>query len=297
MTNDKIFARLLIKMKKTLKYIIFLIFVLPVFFLSAYSYQAFDGKYNYGEYQQGNNYSANVSSEDEEVLFIVDFSNSMSKKMGFAPRVYHAIDAIRDILNDAGDRTKIGLRIFGVTDKPILQQDANGVSWHKENLCSASSLVMPIARYNSANISDKLGELTPQGVTPIGYSLRQAVQNDFSPSAPIKHIILITDGGENCGDDPCLFIKRLMQLRDDIKIDVIGITVEDNAYSQLNCIAAAAKGKYYSVNTPEDFKLKFEQAFNSTPKLTVTPQPIKTNTIAPVQSGIKYKNYVFEFNN
>ena len=90
----------------------------------------------------------------------------------------------------------------------------------------------------------------------------KAVQNDFSPSATLKHIILITDGGENCGDDPCLFIRRLMQLRDDFKIDVIGITVDINAYSQLKCIALAGKGEYYNVRTPEDFKIKFKHERN-----------------------------------
>lgn len=285
-------------MRITLKYFIFLILVLPVFLLKAYSYQTFDGKYTYNEYQQGYKYEANVSNDEEEVLFIVDFSNSMNIKMGYSPKVYHAIDAIRTILNNSGNRTKIGLRVFGVTDKPVLERKGNKLTWNKENLCSASSLVMPISRYNSSNISDKLGEIHPQGVSPIGYSLREAIQNDFSMNASIKHIILVTDGGENCGDDPCHFIKYIMRLRDDIRIDVIGITVDKNAYSQLSCIASAAKGKYYSVDTPQDFNIKFNEAFNSTQKLILEPKLIRnTKTIVPPQNGIKYKNYVFEFDN
>ena len=156
---------------------------------------------------------------------------------------------------------------------------------------------MPIARYNAVNISDKLGQLNPQGVSPIGYSLRQAIQNDFSPAASLKHIILVTDGAENCGDDPCLFIKRLVKLRDDIKIDVIGITVDENAYSQLNCLSVQTKGNYYTVNTPEDFKIKFDQAFYSETPNSDKP---KTNTIKKYispESGIKYKSFILEFDN
>ena len=275
--------------------ILILLFFSFSFFTESYSYQALDGKYNYNQFHESNEYNVPIKEGEEEVLFIVDFSNSMNKKMGYISKAYHAIDSIRRILNNSGDRTKIGLRIFGVTDKPIIQRDRDGYSWHKENLCTASTLVMPIARYNAENISDKLGQLNPQGVSPIGYSLRQAVQNDFSPSAKLKHIILVTDGAENCGDDPCLFIKRLVKLRDDIKIDVIGITVDENAYSQLNCLSVQTKGNYYTVNTPEDFKIKFEQAFYSSPQKISKTQKIITQTYSPSQQGIKYKNFVIEF--
>lgn len=291
MTYIKIFDKLILYMKK----LITIALILVSSFLKAYSYEAFEGKYTYDEYSQNNEYKMQSFNNDEEVLFIVDFSNSMNQKLGFSPKAYLAIDALRSILKEVGPSIKIGLRIFGITDKPIIERSGSGYSWKKENLCTASSLVMPIARYNTENISDKLSQLNPQGVTPIGYSLRQAVQNDFSTSAKFKHIILITDGGENCGDDPCLFIRRLMQLRDDFRIDVIGITVDDNAYSQLNCIAKYGKGDYYKVNTAEDFKLKFKQAFNSKTKLYLKQDPIKVAPPSIKLTGIKYKNFVLEF--
>lgn len=279
-------------MKKILRNILLIFILVQQINLVAYSNSSFNEKYSYQDYQNIDAAGVNASSDNEEVLFIVDFSNSMNKKMGYTPKVYHAIDAIRQILRKSGDRTKVGLRIFGVTDKPIIERDRDGYSWHKENLCTASTLVMPIARYNAVNISDKLGELHPQGVSPIGYSLRQAIQNDFSPSAKLKHIILVTDGAENCGDNPCDYIKRIAKLRDDIKIDVIGITVDDDSYSQLYCISEQSKGKYYKVIAVEDFKVKFEEAFYSTPKKQ--PQ-INVKKILPPDYGIKYKNFVIEF--
>ena len=284
-------------MKNIAKYIlIFSGIISYLFFIKAYPVDKFVENYNYSKIQDFNDTNLSTSY-NEEILFIVDFSNSMNKKMGYTPKVYYAIDAIREILSKSGDRTKIGLRIFGVTDKPVIERDGKGYSWHKENLCSASTLVMPIARYNAVNISDKLGQLNPQGVSPIGYSLRQAIQNDFSPAASLKHIILVTDGVENCGDDPCFYIRRIMQLSDDIKIDVIGITVSENALSQLNCIAKYSNGKYYSVNTPDDFQIKFDQAFYSETPNSDKP---KTNTIKKYispESGIKYKSFILEFDN
>ena len=254
------FNKLIKEMKKKLKLIFLFLLMLFILSISANAYANLGDKYEYIPLKENNNITFNSLDENEEILFIVDFSNSMNEKIDFAPKVYHAIEAIKSILNESGNSKKIGLRIFGVTDKPIIGRDRDGYYWKKENLCSASTLVMPISRYNNSNISSKLSQYKPMGVSPIGYSLKQALQNDFTPSASLKHIILVTDGGENCDVDPCLYIKKLMSLRNDIKIDVIGIDVNENAFSQLSCIANVAKGKYYKINKQEDFKVKFQEA-------------------------------------
>ena len=263
----------------------------------SYAYQNFDGKYNYNEYGRERNISTSFSDANTEVLFVVDFSGSMNKRLGYAPKAFLAIDAIRAILNDTGQTTKIGLRIFGVTDRSIYQYSESGVEYNKHNLCTASELVMPIAKYNNENISDSLSRYKPQGATPIGYALRQAIQNDFSPTASLKHIILITDGYETCGDDPCMYISRIMQMRNDIKIDVIGITVNENEYSKLSCISRVTKGNFFAVNSPDDFELKFRQAFKSSAPVNVVKSPIKINNFMNNLGAIKYKNFAYEFKN
>lgn len=281
-------------MKKILSTLILFIFAT----LCAKAYQNFDGKYNYNTYNSGAKVSTNFSDDDTEVLFIMDFSGSMNKHMGYAPKSFLAIDAIRSILNETGTRTKIGLRVFGITDRSLYEYSERGVEYNKLNICTASSLVMPIARYNNENISDILSNYKAQGATPIGYSLRQAIQNDFSPNTSLKHIILVTDGYENCGDDPCAYISKIMKLRNDIKIDVIGITVDENQYSKLNCISNAANGSYYRVDSPDDFDIKFKQAFHSTTPKTTVSEPVITKSFQNRNSfDIKYKNFAYEFKN
>ena len=257
--------------------------------------------YSYRDMNSKNDVSLKNSDKDAEVLFIVDFSGSMNEKMGYTPKAYLAIDAIRSILEEANQETSIGLRIFGVSDKELVRRTSDGLVFNKQNICTASQLLLPIAKYNAENVSDKLSRINPNGGTPIGYSLRQAVNSDFSHGNNLKHIILVTDGGENCGDDPCIFITNLMRTRSDIKIDVIAITVDSNAYSQLNCLALKTNGKYYSVNNPEDFKISFKQAFNSVSHVKPSVSNIKMETKKQeekpaVNYNIKYKTYGFEFN-
>ena len=83
----------------------------------SYAYQNFDGMYSYNEYGEGKHISTSFADTNTEVLFIVDFSGSMNKRLGYAPKAFLAIDAIRAILRDTGQTTKIGLRIFGITDR------------------------------------------------------------------------------------------------------------------------------------------------------------------------------------
>ena len=280
-----------------MKKLFLLFFSLYISISCVYAYQNFDGMYNYNEYGNGQRVNTSFADYDTEVLVVVDFSGSMNKRLGYAPKAFLAIDAIRAILNDTGKTTKIGLRIFGITDRSIYQYSESGVEYNKHNICTASELVMPIARYNNENISDSLSRFKPQGATPIGYSLRQAIQNDFSPNASLKHIILITDGYETCGDDPCMYISHIMQMRKDIKIDVIGITVNENEYSKLNCIAQVSKGNFFAVNSPDDFEVKFRQAFRSSAPVNVVKSPIKINNFINNLGSIKYKNFAYEFKN
>lgn len=281
-------------MKKIIYITLFLTFI--IFTVSkAQSYDAFNGGYNYNQYNNQNSAgNFNAPGISDETLFIVDFSSSMNQKLGYTPKIYLAVDAIRNVLSKYGKEMKVGLRIFGVTDKPITRQTSRGIEYIKENICTASKLVLPIARYNNDNISDRLSYINPKGATPIGYSLREAVQNDFSLGGHKKHIILITDGAENCGDDPCEFIRYIMQTRNDITIDVIGITVSDNDYSKLKCISSNGRGQYFSVNSSEDFKTKFEQALRTTPPQTSNTLNITNKTI-PVFDKTKYKTYGFQF--
>lgn len=268
------------------------------------AYEAFNGDYTYNQYNSGN--KVQTRSLNEETLLIVDFSNSMNIPLQGKRRMTYAINAIDEIMKNTDPKTRIGLRIFGHSRGPVHTKE--GYMKYQKEICSASALISPISQNNTRNIVARLKEHDPQGATPIGYSLRQAVAHDFSYGSGMKHIVLITDGGENCGDDPCLYIKKLMQTRNDIKIDVIGITLSPNEYSQLRCIADAAKGSFYDVRQGSDFAPMFSRAINAAPgssRATYPPPATynsggnnsaggRANVKVSKGPGIIYKNYVIE---
>ena len=183
------------------------------------------------------NYKYN--SFGDKLLFVVDFSNSMSEYLEHQTKCNQVKEMMNYILPQISNDTKVGLRVYGHT--------CNFLAY---NACRSSELVVPLGFDNSTKIISKLQRLRPKGMTPITYSLKQAVKKDLEGLGGIKHIILLTDGGENCDESPCDFAIELMKKRRDIKIDVIDFDVDDNDdLAQLKCTADVTGGQFSEAET------------------------------------------------
>ena len=191
------------------------------------------------------------SNNEIQTLFILDYSNSMNEMLLDKTKHNLLIDSIKTLLPQISGN-KIGVRIYG----------------HRWGLtpfdaCKASSLVVPINNDNEYFITDTLRSFRPRGMTPITYSLKQAVKNDFKQDDKEKHIILITDGGENCDESPCKYAMELIKYRKDIKIDVIALNLDNEEdLDQLKCTAVVTGGKLYSANTQAELIKNLNNAFN-----------------------------------
>lgn len=209
--------------------------LLSLVLLYAFSAQASQyGLYNPAEY--ANNFSA---EKKERLLFILDFSNSMTETLGGDRKVDLMISTMKKILPKINPDTEVGLRVYG---------HRNGIT--PSDGCRASALANPIRSNNTGNIANSLTSTRPRGMTPITYSLKQAVKYDFMGFSGKKHIILMTDGGENCDESPCKYVMELIKIRRDVKIDVIAFNIEDeDDLDQLRCTALVTSGKFYNAKT------------------------------------------------
>lgn len=191
---------------------------------------------NYNVYHAGDVPDLN---EDERVLFILDFSNSMSEYLDGKRKVDLMINTMRNILPNLNPNISVGLRVYG-----------HKMGFTPFEACRASSLITPIAMSNGINVRNSLLDIKPRGMTPITYSLKQAVKNDFRGYTGKKRIILLTDGGENCDESPCTYVMELIKIRKDIKIDVIAFNIDDEEdLAQLECTSLVTSGKFYNAKT------------------------------------------------
>ena len=178
-------------------------------------------------------------AESERLLFIMDFSNSMTESLEGARKVDLMIKTMREILPKINPNVSVGLRIYG-----------HKMGFTPTDACRASALISPIAPNNTSSIAYSLMQTKPRGMTPITYSLKQAVKYDFMGFAGKKHIILLTDGGENCDESPCKYVMELIKIRRDVSIDVIAFNIQDeDDLDQLRCTALVTSGKFYNAQT------------------------------------------------
>ena len=230
------------------KRILFLTLFLTVFGLcfaqnvKTNSTSSFDYKVYTPQNVSGLTQKITQTKQDTQLLFIVDFSNSMNDYIGSKTKLEMARGVLAEILPKISPSVKTGLRVYGhKTGFTYLQG------------CQASKLTVPLACNNHNNIIQSLYSVNAIGWTPITYSLKQAINNDFANTSGKKHIILLTDGGENCDESPCTYVINLMKTRNDVTIDVIAFDISDiEANNQLRCTALMTSGKFLSAQNEND---------------------------------------------
>lgn len=205
------------------------------------------------EAEQYNTY-ARVDEAGEHILFVVDLSNSMTEKIQGTSKYNMLLDTMQQILPQIPPQKHVGLRVYGHHNGFFLPNGA----------CRASSLVVPITQNSTPNIQKQLFAMNPTGCTPITYSLKKAVNSDFVGVKGKKHIILLTDGGENCDESPCDYVMELTKSREDVFIDVIAFNIDDlDANNQLKCTAVVTNGKFYRANTAAELLNSLQSTINA----------------------------------
>ena len=194
------------------------------------------------------------------INIVMDYSGSMYDRIQAAQMYMTAI------VQQLPSNTKIGFRVFGHDGgnnpyTPVLGKVKNVIQkkdgkykvqtakssylGSTSGSCSATSQVAKVETSNPSALYNGMRSVGIGGSTPLTLALEQAVNNDFlgMDNTTPKKIILITDGGENCGGDPCAFAKNLMAKRKDIIIDVVLVS----SYSRsLTCVSSLTGGKFYN---------------------------------------------------
>lgn len=225
------------------------------------------------------------------VLFVFDASNSMKSQYDGKPRIDHAkvlfnrlIDSLAKLKN-----YEFALRMYGSTVK------------YPPGDCNDSKLIIPFSKNNVAAIKAKVAAAKPTGITPIEHSLTQSA-NDFPDVKAVNTIILITDGIEECGGDPCAAKQKLYEKGIIFKPCIIGIGLTKEQAKSFDCV-----GNYFSYEDKNAFtdvvNVVSSQQMNKTSVqvnlLDLGAKPLETNvnmTFYDEKSGQVVYNYVHSMN-
>jgi Ca-activated chloride channel family protein len=193
------------------------------------------------------------SLSSRSVLVLLDASYSMLNRVaGGGTRFSAARNAVSAVVDLFPDDGFIALRFYG-SQTSAARMD-----------CGDSVLAVPFAPAftNRAPIKSALADAHARGLTPIAYSLAQAV-SDFPTDRLDKTIILVSDGGESCNGDPCAAAAKLHA--QGFVINTVGFMIAGLARAQLRCIASASGGQYFDVPVAVTLSDSLRQAFGQCP--------------------------------
>lgn len=175
-------------------------------------------------------------------MFIFDASGSMGTTDLTAkePHIERVKRALHRIVREIPPSRRVGLIIYG-----------EGAY----NRCDSIALKVRPQQDAGPTILAEVDKVQPAGRTPLTQSVRNAadvLEYRHNPSV----IVLLTDGEETCGGNPCELAETLMSDAADLTIHVIGYRHRDaaglGAVFGARCLAERSGGLYLSVETEDE---------------------------------------------
>jgi Ca-activated chloride channel homolog len=203
------------------------------------------------------------------ILFVLDGSGSMDalwgteSRMDIAKRILvKLVDSLR-----ANKNLELALRVYGHRYT------------RQANNCQDSNLEVPFARGNHGSIVSKIREIKPKGVTPITYSILQAAKDFPSDKGYRNILILITDGIESCGADPCAASIELQKKGVFLRPFIIGLGITGGKV--LDCM-----GKFIDSKNDENFNQALNEAIETTFSKTTASVEILNNNGEATETNV-----------
>lgn len=178
-----------------------------------------------------------AAAREVNVELILDLSGSMAADIGGGET---RMEAAKRVMNDVVDALperegiNVGFRIYG--------HEGNNTEAQREVSCQSSELVVPIEGVDKEALREQVDLAQPIGWTPIDLSLRRA-GGDFQAGEGLSNnIVLVTDGEETCGGDPCATAASLSQGDAAVTTHVVGFALTEVQRQQVSCIAEEGGG-------------------------------------------------------
>lgn len=213
-----------------------------------------------------------LGAEKSLIFYILDGSGSMWGRVDGKIKIQVAKAVMNTLLKETPEGIDSGVMVYG---------------HRKKGDCSDIEMIVPIGPLDKAAAVSKINGITPKGKTPISDSISRAV-DQLKGIEAASTIVLVSDGIETCGKDPCEVVKRLKKSGINFVMHVVGFDVKDKAAEHLACIAKAGGGRYFSTTNAADLLAALNQIKESVvEKKEIEPAPAPEPE--PIQQTVTQK--------
>lgn len=177
--------------------------------------------------------------DEPEVVLIVDGSGSMNEKFGGGDsRINQARRSIASTIQGLPPGVDVGLVDFRGCQN--VRRDRFYQTGERSQLLN------------------EINGLSPWGGTPLARSIERA-GNIVSLDADAV-IVVVSDGEESCGGDPCAAARALKAAKPRAVVNVIDISGDSKGRAVIQCVASATGGQVLKPNSSLDLKDKIQKA-------------------------------------
>jgi Mg-chelatase subunit ChlD len=115
--------------------------------------------------------------------------------------------------------------------------------------------------YSASQRGALIGEinaLQPRAGTPLADAIRRA--GAISSDSAASVMVVVSDGGDSCGGDPCAAARAIRAQKPNVTINVIDVSQSPRERQVLQCIASAGGGRVLSPGDAMDMTRKMKEA-------------------------------------
>lgn len=152
----------------------------------------------------------------DEAMLVLDASGSMAgtDMNAVRPHIAKVREALAAVLPSVTPRRHLGLMVYGPGAGPR---------------CQNIELRLRPGPNSAETIMGEVNGLVPAGQTPLTAAVRHAAEALGFREKPAV-VVLLTDGEETCGEDPCRLARQLRTEAYDLTIHVVGFKVTGSTW-------------------------------------------------------------------
>ncbi|MEO8601811.1 MAG: vWA domain-containing protein [bacterium] len=188
-----------------------------------------------------------------DLVFILDASGSMWGQVNREAKIAVARRVLKQVLASVPADTAVGLVAYGHRSK----ED-----------CADIELIAAPGTLSRAALAEKVEGLQPKGKTPITAAVTKVFDQLRGRERPTS-VVLVSDGLETCGGDPCAAVRAARESGARFVLHVVGFDVGAVEVAQLECMAQAGGGLYLPAANADQLAAALNQAVAMTPETPV----------------------------
>ncbi|WP_440997580.1 VWA domain-containing protein [Arhodomonas sp. SL1] len=195
-----------------------------------------------------------AAAAGQNLLFILDGSGSMWGRVDETPKISIAKEVMSELVAELPDDARAGLYAYG---------------HRRKGDCADIESLVALGPLDRQTLVDRIQGLNPKGKTPIRDAVNQALE-ELRRVEETASVVLVSDGLESCGGDPCAAVKAARDAGIEFRMHVVGFGLGDTDAGQLQCMARTGGGEYYTAANAEELSHALQEAVAVKPALVLT---------------------------